>query len=496
MTTPAYYKDGVPYDASGQVIITITGDNPPPPLVADLGDGKFKFKSQKKACYLMSLNGLGLTWVMDREDGNGVAACFATKDEKDVAVGLLTGLLPVPAYTAEQLRAATLLLGGPGVLALNGGFWSMQLSVAGEGVMTLAGEAVSALAAAVSRGVALLTARTVGLMAAASTILFSAPAGAGSDRVPGRDLATMFALNAKLLAGKNVKIEPGTTSVNLPVRGSLINHNGQLALELLKTGGSVPAAVPVLNAVRDAVTGLDKITVPAVAGEPSRTILINPATAPAGPGNTGNQAPVPVTPVHTGTDVKPVGNIVVTTSPVSETGSLQDFIYWRPDAKGTGVEPVYVMLNNPYGETNAKGQYSGRDYHTDKAGGPIQNLDWRGVSIDSTGVDKVKLHTSRFGEQADNKVMIDRLERIVKGELQATDTDRRFYTHEIRELERYRNLGINDGKMPDNYDEVWNNTHTATLEDYKINVKTDPLYTPEAEEAYDKAELEQYNRDK
>ncbi|EEJ6141400.1 colicin-D, partial [Salmonella enterica subsp. enterica serovar Urbana] len=120
----------------------------------------------------------------------------------------------------------------------------------------------------------------------------------------------MFALNAQHLAGQSVKIEPGATSVNLPVRGQLVNSNGQLALQLLKTGdGALPAAVPVLNAVRDAATGLDKITVPAVAGAPSRTILVNPAPVPARPSDTGNQKPAPVTPVHTGTEVKPVETI-------------------------------------------------------------------------------------------------------------------------------------------------------------------------------------------
>ncbi|WP_174435381.1 pyocin [Pseudomonas piscis] len=79
--------------------------------------------------------------------------------------------------------------------------------------------------------------------------------------------------------------------------------------------------------------------------------------------------------------------------------------------------------------------------------------------------------------------MIDRLEMILKGELQVTDIDKRFYTHEIRGLERYRSLGIKDGVVPENRSEVWNNTQTATLEDYKVNEKTQPLYTPEAEEA-------------
>ena len=67
-----------------------------------------------------------------------------------------------------------------------------------------------------------------------------------------------------------------------------------------------------------------------------------------------------------------------------------------------------------YGETNARGKYSGREYNTNKAGGPIQNLDWKGASIDRAGVDKVKLHTGRFTESDANKVMIGRLEKILK----------------------------------------------------------------------------------
>ncbi|HGA4962732.1 TPA: colicin-like bacteriocin tRNase domain-containing protein [Salmonella enterica subsp. enterica serovar Chester] len=399
------------------------------------------------------------------------------------------GVVPAPAYTPEMVKAAEAALGASGVLALSQAPGSMQLSVAGSGAWTAAGETAGSLGAAVGRGIAALTASTVGpMVAAASTILFSPPAGGGSDRVPGRDLDAMFALNAQLMAGQDVRIEPGVSSVNLAARGQLVYSNGRLALQLLKTGEGLPAAVPVLTGVRDAATGLDSITVPAVAGAPARTILVNPAPPPAQPSDTGNQQPAPVTPAHTGTEVKPVDTITVTTTPAAEPGGLRDFIYWRPDATGTGVEPVYVVLSSPYGETNAKGKYSGRDYNTDRAGGPIQELDWKTATIDREGVDKVKLHTGRFGESADNVVMIDRLEKILKGELQATDTDKRFYTHEIRELERYRNLGVKDGERPKNRSEVWNNTHTATLEDYKINEKTQPLYTPEAEEAYRKAE--------
>lgn len=138
------------------------------------------------------------------------------------------------------------------------------------------------------------------------------------------------------------------------------------------------------------------------------------------------------------------------------------------------------MLNGPYGETNARGKYSGREYNTDKAGGPVQELNWKDATIDRAGIDKVRLHTGRFESTPENVVMIDRLEKILRGELQATDTDSRYYTHEIRELDRYRNLGIKDGEVPENKAEVWNNTHTATLEDYRLSSDETLLYTPEA----------------
>lgn len=258
------------------------------------------------------------------------------------------GVKTPPEYTPEMVKAAEAALGAAGAMALSQAPNTMQLSVAGNGVWTATGEVVGSLSAAIGRGIAALTVSTVGpMVAAASTIFFPPPAGGGSDKVPGRDLDALFALNAQLLTGQNEKIEPGVNSVSLPVRGQLVNSNGQMAMQLLKTGEGLPAAVPVLNAERDAATGLDKITVPAVAGAPSRTILVNPAPPPAQPSDTGNQQPVPVTPAHTGTEVKPVENITVTTTPADITGGLQDFIYWRPDAAGTGVEPVYVMLSDP-----------------------------------------------------------------------------------------------------------------------------------------------------
>lgn len=403
------------------------------------------------------------------------------------------GVKPTPSYTSQMVAKANTALKAPDALILNQTPGSAQITLAGEGVWTAPDDVAGNITHWLNQALSKLSVPEVSqgvLRLSVGTLVFhSEPVGKGSDKVPGRDLEAMFALNAQHLAGTGIKIEPGVKSVELPVRGNLVYSNGQLTLALLKTGSGVPKTVQVLTAVRDATTGLDKLTVPAMAGVPERHILINPAPGhPATPPHTGTPVMVPTTPVHTGTEVKPVQPLRTTTTPVETLGGLYDFIYWRPDASGTGVEPVYVMLTGPYGETNAVGKYSGRDYNTDKIGGSIQDLDWNTAQIDRAGVDKVKLHTQRFSESADNTVMIARLEKILKGELQVTDTDKRFYTHELRELERYRNLGVKDGECPVNMDEVWNNAHTATLEDYKINEKREPLYTSEAIEAQRKVE--------
>jgi len=414
-------------------------------------------------------------------------------------------VIRAPSYTPEMVSAAEDALNAAGVMSLNKAPATVQLSLAGRGVWGGTGDTIGFIEASISSALRRLIANSfIGIagvtLPSVSLLLWSTPAGEGSAKVPDRDIGAMFALNAQNLIDKNIKIEPGVTSVSMPVRGNLVWQNQQLALQLLKTDGiSLSATVPVLNAIRDNITGLDLITVPAVPGAPSRTILVNPAPMSEGEWDTGNQNPqVPSNPILAGVTVNPVdfnttiesiriGNRnyfvqtpLITATPIADIKGLQDFIYWRPDAAGTGVEPVYVVLSNPYGETNATGKYSGRDYNTDKAGGPIQELDWKTALIEREGVDKVKLHVGRFEEAPENAVMIDRLEKILTGELQVSDTDKRFYTHEIRELERYRALGIADVTVPENCYEVWNNTHTATLEDFKLSSDEKLLYVPES----------------
>ncbi|HBL7015471.1 TPA: S-type pyocin domain-containing protein [Serratia marcescens] len=140
------------------------------------------------------------------------------------------------------------------------------------------------------------------------------------------------------------------TSVDLPVRGFITtDDDGRQSVNFVRTGvGGVSPSVPVFRPVRDELTGLDKITLPAVAGAPARTILINPVpTGPAAPAHTGNGSPGPKSPVHTGTGIRQADSIVVTTFPADVVQDLQDFILWQPDALETGVEAVYVMVSDP-----------------------------------------------------------------------------------------------------------------------------------------------------
>lgn len=74
--------------------------------------------------------------------------------------------------------------------------------------------------------------------------------------------------------------------------------------------------------------------------------------------------------------------------------------------------------------------------------------------------------------------MIARARAIADGKLEATAEDRAFHAHELDEFERYKKLGFEEG-LPDDPEaqfELWNNAHTAALEDYGIpEIVRDPV---------------------
>ncbi|WP_434695821.1 S-type pyocin domain-containing protein [Pseudomonas sp. Z1-14] len=146
----------------------------------------------------------------------------------------------------------------------------------------------------------------------------------------------------------------------------------------------------------------------------------------------------------------------------------------------SGIPPIYTVFNSPYEGATTKGEHSGRNFNPEQAGGPIVELDWSTATVTQDGLDALKLHISRLNQSDANDVMIVRLENILSGNINITDTDRRYYTHEIRELERFRNLGLADDFSPEQSSPAWNNAHTATLEDFKVHDHESLLYTSDA----------------
>ncbi|EEY6623340.1 colicin [Escherichia coli] len=129
----------------------------------------------------------------------------------------------------------------------------------------------------------------------------------------------------------------------------------------------------------------------------------------------------------------------------------------------------------------ARGAVSGRPFNPDLAGGPIENLTTDGVTINREGIAIVEKHIARFGHDPVNEVMINRLKDIEKGKIPPEQVDLNFYTHECREYQRYCNLGWETGQPDgDAGYALWNHTHTATLEEYKLKGELNDLYHQDA----------------
>jgi hypothetical protein len=109
---------------------------------------------------------------------------------------------------------------------------------------------------------------------------------------------------------------------------------------------------------------------------------------------------------------------------------------------------------------------TGREFDPSHAGGPIRPLSTARLEVTGRGVDAVERHVGRFGEDRANRVMIGRLRRIARGEIEATDRDLNDYAHELREFVRYRQQGFPTG-AGDDY-ELWNDAHSAALADYGL----------------------------
>ncbi len=130
-----------------------------------------------------------------------------------------------------------------------------------------------------------------------------------------------------------------------------------------------------------------------------------------------------------------------------------------------------------------RGPVSGRMFRPDMAGGPVRHLTTDRIRMTEWGIDVVEVHLTRFGPDAANQAMVQRLREIAGGRLQPTQADVNFYAHELREFVRYRRLGWRTGQPPEAHGAyaLWNHAHTATLEDYRVREGPGILYHPSVE---------------
>ncbi|MDV7391148.1 hypothetical protein RZS08_07340, partial [Arthrospira platensis SPKY1] len=149
--------------------------------------------------------------------------------------------------------------------------------------------------------------------------------------------------------------------------------------------------------------------------------------------------------------------------------------------QSNGVKVGRLDPNDPYypGEMKVKGDVSKRHFDPDDAGGPIVKKSWANPSFNQGGIDDITIHLSRFNDgaeiSANNAYMINRLNQIKNGQIQPTDFDKRFYTHELEEFNRFQNKGIPNGVNDENF---YQNAHTASLESYSVNEAVEKIYPP------------------
>lgn len=138
-------------------------------------------------------------------------------------------------------------------------------------------------------------------------------------------------------------------------------------------------------------------------------------------------------------------------------------------------------MSIPGGATEM-GESSKREFDPEKIGIPLQKLTIKGLKITKQGVRHVEQHLERFAPNPAIEEMCARLRGIATGKLSPTIYDLNFYAHELRERERYRALGWADGApaKPDEAHELWNNVHTAALEEYGIKDERIELFHPDA----------------
>ncbi|WP_025109417.1 S-type pyocin domain-containing protein [Pseudomonas sp. H1h] len=354
--------------------------------------------------------------------------------------------------------------------------------------ITLSPEKGLAIQTALRSAVQIVTAASTAALGSAllgfAALLMPSRLGNGERFVMSVPLAELTMENTETLR----EIADRQGSVDLPVGlGFRSIGSGTEMFAVTTDGFDLHTDVPVLSADYNGQSDLYQIAIP---GSPDDFLTWTPAVTPDNSSTLLPSAETPITP-YSGASIIPIeGRLDL--HPIVVEG-WERFIIVFPD--DSGIAPLYVVFSSPYEGATVKGKFSGRAFNPEQAGGSILDLDWRATAITRKGIDAVKLHTARLSQSDANDIMIERLEKILGGYWEITDTDLRYYTHEIRELERYRVFGYSDETSPSDQSPIWNNAHTATLEDYKLGSELTLLYTEGAMNAMNMQDQREYEKD-
>ncbi len=74
---------------------------------------------------------------------------------------------------------------------------------------------------------------------------------------------------------------------------------------------------------------------------------------------------------------------------------------------------------------------TGREFDPTQVGGPIRQLSTGRIRVTDRGIDAVGRHIVRFGNDETNQVMLNRLRDIARGEIERTQYDMNYYSHEL-----------------------------------------------------------------
>ncbi|POA17867.1 S-type Pyocin [Pseudomonas sp. FW300-N1A1] len=342
--------------------------------------------------------------------------------------------------------------------------------------------------AAIHKGIQLLTGLGDALLSRATAVgigaLFYSPSLGNGERYPQTALSLPGRTFMPELPSNLNEIAAAEGTIDLPYR--IYGDLSQYTLVATPAEGRISEKVPVRVLAFDPTISSYSFT----SNDTPPITLSFPIIRPGSSSTTSPARPAEV-PIYTGITLTPL-LVQPETLPAVELPDFRDCIYCFPSE--SGLPPIYVVFNSPYEGATTRGKYSGRLFNPAKAGGQILDLEWSSATVTQAGIDLVKLHTGRFSPSDGNAIMIERLEKILRGELAIMAIDKRFYTHELRELERFRAVGVADGVYPNDEGVIWNNTHSATLEDYKLKGDFELLYTPDAIAADEKQREKEYKQ--